>query len=168
MVAFLAYSIAMDAPHRCWGDMCPCTISRPCYSTYHGSTYHGYAVSEQCSLMGTALPPVRLSFADHNLRSAMCSLITCISHTQSYNHVWSRCCVLQCLCAARDWAPRFEFRGSGLACLGASSPFYGHSMSLEQAIMRLELCMFELGGIWTGSFGRFTPHLCLIPSMHDS
>ena len=98
----------------------------------------------------------------------MCSLITCISHSQSYNYVWSRCCVLQCLCAARDWAPRFEFRGSGLACLGASSPFYGHSMSLEQAIMRLELCMFELGGIWTGSFGRFTPYLCLIPSMHDS
>ena len=55
-----------------------------------------------------------------------------------------------------------------VACLGASSPFYGHSMSLEQAIMRLELCMFELGGIWTGSFGRFTPHLCLIPPMHDS
>ena len=55
--------------------------------------------------------------------------------------------VLQCLCAARDWAPRFEFRGSGLACLGASSSFYGHSMSLEQAIMRLELCMFDLGGI---------------------
>ena len=24
-----------------------------------GSTYHGYAVSAQCSLMGTALPPVR-------------------------------------------------------------------------------------------------------------
>ena len=59
-------------------------------------------------------------------------------------------------------------RGSGLACLGASSSFYGHSMSFEQAIMRLELCMFDLGGIWTGSFGRFTPYLCLIPSMHDS
>ena len=59
-------------------------------------------------------------------------------------------------------------RGSGLACLGASSSFYGHSMSLEQAIMRLEICMFDLGGIWTGSFGRFTPHLWLIPSMHDS
>ena len=35
-------------------------------------------------------------------------------------------------------------------------------MSLEQAIVRLglRLCMFDLGGIWTGSFGRFTPHLC--------
>ena len=43
-------------------------------------------------------------------------------------------------------------------------------MSLEQAIIivRLRLCMFDLGGIWTGSFGRFTPHLCLISSMHDS
>ena len=99
----------------------------------------------------------------------MCSLITCISHSQSYIYVWSRCCVLQCLCAARDWAPRFEFRGSGLACLGASSSFYyGHSMSLEQAIVRLGLCMFDIGGIWTGSFGRFTLRLCLIPSMHDS
>ena len=64
--------------------------------------------------------------------------------------------------------PRFEFRGSGRACLGASSSFYGHSMSLEEAVVRLGLCTFDLGGIWTGSFGRFTPHLCLIPSMHDS
>ena len=41
-------------------------------------------------------------------------------------------------------------------------------MSLEQAIVRLGLYTFDLGGIWTGSFGRFTPHLCLISSMHDS
>ena len=40
-------------------------------------------------------------------------------------------------------------------------------MSLEQAIVRLGLCMFDIGGIWTGSFGRFTLRLCLIPSMHD-
>ena len=45
---------------------------------------------------------------------------------------------------------------------------YGHSMSLEQAIARLGLCIFDLGGIWTSSFGRFTPHLCLISSMHAS
>ena len=41
-------------------------------------------------------------------------------------------------------------------------------MSLKQAIVRLELCMFDLGGIWTGSFSRFTPHSCLIFSVHDS
>ena len=102
----------------------------------------------------------------------MCSLITCISHSQSYNYVWSRCCVLQCLCAARDWAPRFEFRARGAVLhtsLGASSSFYyGHSMSLEQAIVRLGLCMFDIGGIWTRSFGCFRLRLCLIPSMHDS
>ncbi len=28
--------------------------------------------------------------------------------------------------------------------------------------------MFDIGGMCTSSFGRFTPHLCLIPSMHDS
>ena len=28
--------------------------------------------------------------------------------------------------------------------------------------------MFDIGGIWTGSFDRFTPHPCLVPSMHDS
>ena len=41
-------------------------------------------------------------------------------------------------------------------------------MSFEQAIVRLRLCTFVLGGIWTGSFGRFTPHLCLNSSMHDA
>ena len=41
-------------------------------------------------------------------------------------------------------------------------------MSLEQAIVRLGLCMFDIGGIWTGSFGRFTPHPCSVPLMHDS
>ena len=90
----------------------------------------------------------------------MCSLITCISHTQSYNYVWSRCCVLQCLCAAGIVPPVLSSEG---AVLHAAAHLH-HSM----AIMRLELCMFELGGIWTGSFGRFTPHLCLIASMHDS
>ena len=98
----------------------------------------------------------------------MCSLITCISHTQSYIYAWRRCRVLQCLCAARGWAPSFELRGSGLACLVASSSFYGYSMSLKQATVRLGLCMFDFGGMWTSRDGRFTPHLCLIPSMHVS
>ena len=53
------------------------------------------------------------------------------------------------------------------ACLiiSASSSFYGYSMSLEQAIVRLGLCMFDFGGMWTSSFGRITPHLRLIPSL---
>ncbi len=106
--------------------------------------------------MDTALPPVRLSLADHDLRPVTCSLITCISHTQSYIHIWNRCCVLQCLCAARGWASRFELRGSGLAYFGASSSFYGYPMSLVQAIVLLGLCMFDFGGMWTSSFGRFT------------
>ncbi len=41
----------------------------------------------------------------------------------------------------------------------------GLSMRLEQATVRLGLCMFDFGGLFTS---RFTPHLCLIPSMHDS
>ncbi len=57
---------------------------------------------------------------------------------------------------------------SAFACLSASSSLYGHSMCLGQAIVRLGLCMFDFGGMWTSSFGRFTPHLCLIPSMHGS
>ncbi len=57
---------------------------------------------------------------------------------------------------------------SAFACLSASSSLYGHSMCLGQAIVRLGLCMFDVGGMWTSSFGRFTPHLCLIPSMHGS
>ena len=39
-------------------------------------------------------------------------------------------------------------------------------MSLEQAIVRPKLFIFDFGGLWTSSFGRFTPHLCLIPSMY--
>ena len=126
--------------------------------------------------MGTALPPVRLSFTDHNLRS-LCAASSHALATLSLT-IMSGVAVVFCNAFAlhgigppvlsSEGAVLHAFRGSGLACLGASSPFYGHSMSLEQAIMRLELCMFELGGIWTGSFGRFTPHLCLIPSMHDS
>ena len=98
----------------------------------------------------------------------LCSLITCISHIRFYI-----LCLESLLCFAMPlrctgWAPRFELRASGLACLGASSSIYGYSMSLEQAIVRLGLCMFDFGGMWTSSFGRFMPHLCLIPSIHDS
>ena len=97
------------------------------------------------------------------------SLITCISHTQSHNYAWSHCCVLHCRCAARGWAPRFQLKGAVLhASVHLHHAFYGCSVSLEQAIVRLGLCMLDFGGMRTSSFGRFTPHLCLIPSMHDS
>ncbi len=43
-----------------------------------------------------------------------------------------------------------------------------HSMSLEQAIVRLGLCMFEFGGMWISSSDQFTPHLCSIPLVHAS
>ncbi len=59
----------------------------------------------------------------------------------------------------------------GSACLSVSSSILGHSINLEQAIVRLGLCMFEFGGMRISSYGRFAPHLCctsmcLIPSMH--
>ncbi len=41
-------------------------------------------------------------------------------------------------------------------------------MCLGQAIVRLGLCMFDFGGMWRSSFGSFTPHLCLVSSMHGS
>ncbi len=46
-----------------------------------------FAVSEQCSLMGTALPPVRLSLADHDLRSATCTYVASLHALATFSLV---------------------------------------------------------------------------------
>ena len=77
--------------------------------------------------MGTALPPVRLSLAEHNLRSAMCSLITCISHTQSY--IMSGVAVVFCNASALHGIGPPVLSSEG-AVLHASAHLH-HSMAIQ-------------------------------------
>ena len=117
-----------------------------------GSSKQWNKQNEQRSLLGRALPPVRLSLADHNLRSAMCSLIACIGHTQSDNFRLDSLLFFAMPLRRTGLRPPFRAQRERVACLGASSLFYGYSLRLRHAIVvHLVLCLFDFGCMWTSS-----------------
>ncbi len=51
--------------------------------------------------------------------------------------------------------PVLSSEGTGLHTSAHLQHSMAIPMSLEQAIARLGLCMFDFGGMWNSSFGRF-------------